>query len=182
MYCKNTPPEPHKFLTDVNFFSGISYTAETFFKTHMKELKTDIQINAPVETVWNILIDFEKYPDWNPFVKSVTGDVKAGQSFKVVLQPEDSRPMTFKPVCLELTENRSFRWLGHFFIPGLFDGEHIFELTEQDDDTTHFIQREKFNGLLVPFLWKMLDTNTRTGFEKMNQKLKELAEGTPAFN
>ena len=37
----------------------------------MRQISTEIEINAPVETVWSILTDFDKYPDWNPFVKSV---------------------------------------------------------------------------------------------------------------
>lgn len=148
----------------------------------MKELRTEIIIKAPAQTVWKILTDFDKYPAWNPFITSLDGDVKAGRKFKVVIQPPGSRAMTFKPVCLEYSENRNFRWLGHLFIPGLFDGEHIFELKELENETTQLIQREKFNGILVPLLWKQLNTNTRKGFEAMNRKLKERAEEQTALN
>ena len=44
----------------------------------MRQLFTEIEINAPVEKVWTILSDFEKYPDWNPFVKSIEGEIKEG--------------------------------------------------------------------------------------------------------
>lgn len=148
----------------------------------MKELRTEITINAPVQTVWEILTDFEKYPGWNPFIRSLEGDVKEGHKFKVIIQPPGSRAMTFKPVCLEYSSNRSFRWLGHLFIPGLFDGEHIFELIELKDGSTKFVQREHFKGVLVLLLWKQLNTNTRKGFEAMNRKLKELAEESAPVN
>ncbi len=36
----------------------------------MKSLETDIIINAPIDPVWNILVDFDSYPEWNPFIKS----------------------------------------------------------------------------------------------------------------
>jgi hypothetical protein len=39
-----------------------------------------------------------------------------------------------------------------------------------------FIQREIFSGLLVPLLKKMLDDNTKRGFEMMNSKLKDKCE------
>ena len=36
-----------------------------------KQIKTSIHINATKEKVWEILMDFEKYPEWNPFIKSI---------------------------------------------------------------------------------------------------------------
>lgn len=146
----------------------------------MKQLIAQTEINAPVDKVWTILTDFEKYPEWNPFIKKIEGEVKEGATFKVVLQQPDSKPVTFKPACLWFENNKEFRWLGHLFIPGLFDGEHIFELVNLNNMKTRFIQKEKFTGILVPFLWKQLDTKTRKGFELMNEKIKELAENSHA--
>ena len=40
----------------------------------MKEIKTEIIINSKPEKVWNILTNFEKYPEWNPFIKSISID------------------------------------------------------------------------------------------------------------
>ena len=144
----------------------------------MKKITTEIEINAPVETVWSVLTDFDKYPDWNPFIKSVEGEVKEGMVFKVKLQQPDSKPMLFKPKCIKLEKNKEFRWLGHLFFTGLFDGEHIFKLESLNTNKTKFIQSEQFKGILVPLLWKQLDTKTRKGFELMNEKLKELAENS----
>lgn len=88
--------------------------------------------------------------------------------------------MTFKPVCFALIPEKEFRWLGRLFITGLFAGEHIFELNKLDETRTQFIQRENFGGLLVPLLWKQLNTATRAGFEQMNQELKKRAESSAA--
>jgi hypothetical protein len=86
--------------------------------------------------------------------------------------------MTFTPRVLAFEKNKKFRWLGHLFIPGIFDGEHKFELKQNEDGTTSFIHSEKFRGILVPFLKKMLETTTKKGFESMNEKIKEMAERT----
>lgn len=142
----------------------------------MREIRTSIEINASPEKVWRILTDFEKYPEWNPFIKSLTGKVEEGKKLRVTIHPPQSKAMSFKPICLKLDVNKELRWLGHLGIPGLFDGEHIFELTKSDSGNTLFTQRENFKGLLVPLLWKQLDTHTRKGFEMMNEKIKELAE------
>lgn len=142
----------------------------------MKQLKTDIIINAPVEKVWGILFDTDGYPDWNPFIVSVNKNFRQGEKMRIVLQQPDSKPMTIKPVVLEVIQHKKLSWLGHLAFKGLFDGHHIFELKANGDNKTQFIQREEFSGLLVGLLWKQLNTRTRKGFELMNQSLKELAE------
>jgi len=142
----------------------------------MKHLKTEIIINAPAEKVWGILFDTSAYPDWNPFIVSVNKNFKPGEKMNIVLQQPDSKPMTIKPVVLEVIENKKLRWLGHLGFKGLFDGHHIFELEAQSVNKTRFIHREEFSGILVGLLWKQLNTKTRKGFELMNQSLKALSE------
>ena len=147
----------------------------TLYKQVMRTLYTEITIHATPSKIWSILTAFDRYPEWNPFIKSIQGTVIVGKTFRVILQSPNAKPMTFSPKCLRLDIDREFRWLGHLFLPGLFDGEHIFELVDKSD-RTKFVQRELFKGILVPLLWKQLNTKTRKGFELMNQELKELAE------
>ena len=142
----------------------------------MTKLYTEINIDAPIKKVWNILTDFNKYPEWNPFIKSITGVQSIGETLSVTIQPPGAKPMDFKPKITQITPEKEIRWLGHFVIPSLFDGEHIFELESIGDNITKFVQRENFKGLLVPLLRKQLENGTKQGFELMNKALKERAE------
>jgi hypothetical protein len=142
----------------------------------MKELSTEITINADAEKIWKVFSDFTSYPSWNPFIRSVSGKVQAGQKITVVLHQPGMSPITMKPEVLTFKPKRELRWIGHLFVRGLFDGEHSFELIQNDDGTTRFLQKEIFRGILVPLFRKMLDHNTRKGFELMNAKLKEYVE------
>lgn len=141
-----------------------------------KEINTSVTIHASAEKVWRILMDFEQYPNWNPFIRSISGRPEPGGRITVRIEPPGARGMSFRPRVLQLEANKSFRWLGHLLFPGLFDGEHGFELTDNGNGTTTFRQSEKFSGLLVPLFKKMLDHNTVKGFQLMNEKLKEGAE------
>lgn len=49
-------------------------------------------------------------------------------------------------------------------------------IRRQNGITVTFKHEEIFNGLLVGPFSKKLDTDTKKGFESMNEKLKELAE------
>lgn len=146
----------------------------------MKSIYTEIEINAPTNVVWKILTNFQSYPDWNPFIRSFDGIPETGRPFSVTIQPTGKKPMTFKPVCLSLIPEEEFSWQGHLLFTGLFDGEHIFELKKLDQNRTLFVQRENFRGLLVPLLWRQLDKSTRSGFEQMNQQIKNRAESSAA--
>jgi hypothetical protein len=138
----------------------------------LKEIKTEITINASPSRIWKILMDFDKYPEWNPFIKYILGQPVKGNKISARLEPPDAKGMTINPRVLKVKNEEEFRWLGHLIIPGLFDGEHIFELMDNKNGTTTFIQREIFNGILISLFKKLLDDNTRRGFVSMNQQLK----------
>lgn len=138
-----------------------------------KEIRTEIIIQSTPEKVWSILTDFEKYPIWNPFIKSLTGKVETGKKIKVMIAPPGGPGMTFKPTILKNVANKELAWLGSVLVKGLFDGEHRFELIDNGDGTVKFVQSEQFEGV---FVWMFNPQKTKDGFELMNQRLKVLAE------
>lgn len=135
------------------------------------QIITSITINADLKTVWEVFADFESYPNWNSFIKSFTGEVKVGKKVKVELGN-----MKFKPTIKVFNHKKELTWLGHLFIPGIFDGRHTFLFKETKDGKTEMTQKEHFNGILVPLMRKKLDTEIMDGFKLMNAELKELAE------
>jgi hypothetical protein len=142
----------------------------------MREIRTEIEIDAPAERVWKILTDFASFPQWNPFIPQVVGELKTGARLEVRIQPPGSRGITFRPRVLRLEPNRELQWLGRLWIPWLFDGVHTFLLEPLGPARTRIVQQETFRGLLVPLLLKWLGNSTRHGFEKMNSALKSRAE------
>ncbi|MBL7766536.1 MAG: SRPBCC domain-containing protein [Chitinophagaceae bacterium] len=140
------------------------------------ELKTQIDIQAPAAKVWEALTDFASYPNWNPFIKNLSGTVEPGQNICLRLEPPGAKGMTFKPTVLDFKTNTLFRWQGHLWIKGLFDGLHAFEIIDHGNGTCTFIQSEGFGGLLVGLFKNMIDNQTRKGFEMMNEALKKRAE------
>lgn len=142
----------------------------------MSELYAEVEINASAEKVWGILMDFDRYPEWNPFIKSIQGSSEIGSRLKVVMQPEGRKPTTFKPRVLVNQPNEEFRWLGKLLIPGIFDGEHIFFIEALDEGRVKFVQQEYFKGKLASLLLKSIGDVTQQAFEAMNHALKQRAE------
>ncbi len=158
-----------KYFTTIILITFLNVTAMAY------EIKTEVIIDASPQKIWSILIDFENYPNWNPFIKSIAGIPKVGNKITVRVEPPESKGMTFNPKILTFDFLKKLTWLGHFMFNGLFDGKHTFEIIDNGNGTSTFKQSETFSGVLVPFFKKKL-LKTKKGFELMNNKLKELAE------
>jgi hypothetical protein len=139
-------------------------------------LRTEIDIAARAERVWDVLTDFAAYPRWNPFIRQVEGVLAPGARLRVRIRPPGGRAMTFRPTVLRLEDGRHLSWRGRTFLPGLFDGEHTFDLEPAAGDHVRLVHGETFRGLLVPLLARTLRTTTRQGFEAMNAALKKRVE------
>ncbi|GAA0392532.1 SRPBCC domain-containing protein [Streptomyces luteireticuli] len=147
----------------------------------MREIATWTDIGAPPARVWEVLTDLEHYRDWNPFVREASGSVAVGSRLRLRMHPAHRRPMTFHPRVRAVVPERELRWRGRLLVPGLFDGEHRFVLTDLDGGGTRLVQSERFTGLLVPFLKRTI-ADTAGDFEAFNRALRRRAEGraTPA--
>jgi hypothetical protein len=141
----------------------------------MRDIQTQIEINASAERVWELLTDFSRYPEWNPFITKIEGAPAEGERLRVHIQPPGTSGMTLRPKVTRVMAGQELRWLGHLFVPGPFDGEHVFRIDKQAG-TTLFSQSERFSGLLVSFLGNRLFEATERGFHAMNAALKARAE------
>ena len=138
----------------------------------MKELSTEIEFDGTPQEVWTHLTDLQTYPQWNPFIEKVDGELTVGAKLDVRLQPVDERGITMHPTVLAAEPGRELRWIGHLMIPGIFDGEHRFLIEEAGPGRVRFTQSERFGGIMVPLLWKKLrDGGTAKGFRAMNEAL-----------
>ena len=140
----------------------------------MEQIEAFEEIDASPESVWAILTDFESYPEWNPFVRSISGTLAEGEELTVRIDPPDSRAWTFEPEVVAVDDGRRFAWLGRLLVPFAFDGYHEFRLDPTADGGTRLLQRETFRGALVPLL--LDEAEIERGFAAMNRALKERAE------
>src|SRR6266545_6685059 len=91
-------------------------------------IDTSIEIDAPPQRVWSLLMDFARYKRWNPSFPSIDGTPATGKSLDVVFEPADARTMRFRVSVLKCEPGRELRWRGSFLIPGVLAGEHYFRL------------------------------------------------------
>ena len=139
----------------------------------MKELHTEIEINASPAKVWDVLTDFEKYDQWNPFITRIIGQPKEGNKIEIIVETPAGKKRKYEPTVTRVDQNRELRWTGKSWI---LNGEHIFAIEQPQEGRVRLLHRELFNGLLTSFFGKSFDRDIKQGFEAMNNALKERAE------
>jgi hypothetical protein len=139
------------------------------------EIRSELEIAAPVAQVWGILTDFPRYQEWNPFITELKGEGVVGSLLQLSLSLPEGRDYRLKPRLLRNEENYELRWRAHLLFPGLFDGEHFLRVQAVDPQRTRFVQGENFSGVLLRFSGRTL-TQVARGFDYMNEALKRRAE------
>ena len=141
----------------------------------MLENRNEIEIDAPVEKVWNILTDLEKYADWNPLLYKVSGKLSVGETV-IAYAKTATKDMKFVCRVTRVEPDREFAWTFPVIHPFLFQGEHIFRVEALGAARVRFIDRELFEGLLLPTQTKDLASSGHAAMVEMGKALKERAE------
>lgn len=136
-----------------------------------KNIYTEIDIEAPAKTIWEILTDIERYPDWNPYHVSVAGKLSPDEELSVKIHKPNGENVNIEPHVLRLLPHKELTWGGG--IKGIFIGEHVFLLESASRGFTKLIHKERFSGFAVPFA--SLDA-IEEGYNLMNVALKKRAE------
>ena len=77
-----------------------------------KYIETQIDINAPPEVVWKILVDTPNYSEWNPYHREVLGSPALGEHLTVMIHKPNGNRLTLQPQVTRHIENRLLAWGG----------------------------------------------------------------------
>lgn len=139
----------------------------------MRLIETIHDIAAPPHKVWEVLLDFPSYAQWNPFFGKIEGEASPGSTLKVSTRGKNGGTgMSFTPTVLQVQAPERLAWRGHFLFPAAFEGTHEFLLEATSEQGTRLRHLERFRGLLIPFLGGLLK-DTEANFHAMNKALEQ---------
>lgn len=144
----------------------------------MEHINESIEIEASPEQVWQVLVDFERYPEWNPQIVRLIGSPTVGAILDEWVAISEEKQVRFKTVILELLPAEKLVWRGIYGFQWLFCGLHQFILEPLESGRrTRLIQKETFSGVLLPL---MNIKESAVGYRRMNEAVKRRAENAPA--
>jgi hypothetical protein len=130
---------------------------------------SDAEIAAAPETVWDVLTGFERWPSWNPEVKSVTlaGPVREGTVFRW-----KTGRATITSTISQIDRPRQIGWTGKTMGIGAV---HVWRL-EAREGGTHVTTEESWSGLPVRVLRGSMQKNLQRALDEGLACLKAEAE------
>ena len=132
-----------------------------------------IQINASIQRVWQVLTDFEDYPNWNPLIGSIRGEVKENQWVMAYFTPLK----LYVPVKIEAYQaHQTIVWKARLPHAYLMQGKHYYKLRPINEQLTELEHGEIFSGLLSKLFPAFLLSKIQDAYQYHNQKLKVIAE------
>ena len=138
------------------------------------EVRSEVWIDAPVETVWEVLTDTASYPDWNPLVRRFDGPLEVGAVVRATFEPFPGRRLRNKVAVTAVSPPHRVAWAGRMGADRLLRGEHVYELGSHDGGT-QLANFEVFDGWLLPVARLVLE-RTRAGYDRNSEAIKVRAE------
>ncbi len=170
-------------LIQVSAVLGLWLSLASTIAHASEELQSRVEINASPNVVWQVLTDFNNYPNWSQFIQQIAAENKGdkatgqGEYLQITVKLPNEKPMDFSPRVLVFDESKELRWKGNIAgMDFLFSGEHYFKLEKTANNKTLLIHGELFDGLLLPLLKDRLFENTPAGFEQFNLAIKKQSE------
>lgn len=142
----------------------------------MPSLYTDIEIEAPRQEVWQVLINKESWKYWNTFLYDCDAKrrfVEGRDVFLSVRRLPGEEETEFQPKVTLLQPGFCLRWVSS--IPG-FVNEHVFELQDIGRDRTKYIHQENFSGILSRIILSSIRQDEQQGIRRMAWELKRYVE------
>lgn len=144
----------------------------------MYAISVETDIDAPAALVYEVLTDFDAYPEWNEYSR-IEGEAAADERLVLRPGPAAGSVPTFRPR-VRRADGEELRWVGHLWVRGLFDGEHGFRVTGTEDGSSRLVQDEQFTGLLAGVLFRRYGDDWTANFEAVNEALRDRAESLAA--
>jgi hypothetical protein len=147
-----------------------------------RTIDTYIDIDAPPEKVWDVLLDFPRWAEWNPFVPNVEGVLEVGRKVHIKVVPPGRKPVRFNPEVWVVRPCEKILW-GDSWLWIVYRGDHDFVLERLPQGGTRFSQRERYRGLPVLFMvMGGLFGPIKKGYRQMNEGLKQRVESMKSQN
>jgi uncharacterized membrane protein len=141
---------------------------------HMTQFSIDVDIEAPPEKVWAVLLDIERWPEWDPPITSLerldTGPFTVGSRARI-RQPK-LRPAEWRVTELD-HDQRNFTWITRS--PGVqVTGGHR---VQENGDGSRVTLSIQMSGLLAPLVSRFTGGLTQQYVTAEAKGLKARSEG-----
>ncbi len=137
------------------------------------KLKQTIEIGAPVDVVWNVIVDFQSYREWNPFVVEATSSLQVGEPITMRVHIFTSFAQSQRETIFEHVPRER---LCYGLRGRAIRSHRCHELRPLEGDRTEYTSDFELAGPFAPLTRALLGRRLERGFREMTNALGKRAE------
>lgn len=144
------------------------------------QMTQTLDVAAPAPTVWAVITDLARYPEWNPFVVSCRSTLVPGEAIvmRVRVLPFVAQPQ--RETIFEHVAGRRLRY-GIAPLPlGALASNRSHEVEAITADRARYVSAFALDGWVAPLVGLLLGRRLAAGFAAMSNAIKARAEALHA--
>jgi hypothetical protein len=135
-----------------------------------------LAVAAPADTVWRVVTDLARYPEWNPFVVACRSTLEPGTpiAMRVRVLPFAAQPQ--RETIFEHEPGRRLRYGIAATALGALASSRAHDVEATGPETSRYVSTFALDGWLAPVVERLLGGRLARGFTAMSAALKARAE------
>jgi len=140
-------------------------------------IKAEIEIDASPETIFEILTDLAKYPEWNPFTPRIDSTLEIGAPVKMLVRLGAGSRLRRQVEYVTKNERpKQLCWGADIPLRFLIRADRCQTLEPLEHGRTRYICTDTISGWLTPLVIRFFGPAMQRGFEDCARALKKRAE------
>ncbi len=143
----------------------------------VRTIRSEIEIDAPPEPVFDILTDLARYPEWNPFTPQIDSTLEPGAAVRMRVRLRgDDKLMTQVEYVTANERPHKLCWGADIPLRFLIRADRCQRLERLPGGRTRYICTDDFSGWLTPVVMRFFGPAVQRGFDDCATALKKRAE------
>ncbi|RMI33341.1 SRPBCC domain-containing protein [Nocardia stercoris] len=139
-------------------------------------LDHSVHIDAPAQTVWDVLTDFAAYAEWNPFCLSCEATLAPGAPIDMTVKLIAGREVRQREWIHTVNPGTGFGYSMKPYPAGALRSLRTHTITPQGDGSCRYDSHFEIDGWLRPVVTSIMGPALRSGFAAMTAAVKDRAE------
>lgn len=143
-------------------------------------IESTIDVDAPIDRVWAILVDLDAYGAWNPFTPRIDASLRVGEPvvLHVAMKPGEKLLVQTEICSANDPVARELGWGMTMGAPFLLKANRIQRLTALEGGGTRYHTSDVFSGLLTPLVMALYRVHIQRGFDEVARALARRAQAS----
>ena len=135
----------------------------------------EVHINAPAELVWQVILDFDKYPLWNDFCPQISGELELGAAVSMQVDLGDGLQSQTEYIS-RIEPPHLIAWAMENKPGDPVHAERLQYVRPVDECSGTYLTVDEFGGELMAPMIEQMGAAVESGFNRCAQGLKRRAE------